>query len=79
MSLSLRVLLFSSFALTLSAQSGAGVVSIEELRNPLAAKSLRAILTAHGPSRGKMTTQVGSQHCNGYRRIVGLMKDRVND
>ena len=46
MSLSLRVLLFSSFALTLSAQSGAGVVSVEELRNPLAAKSLRAILTA---------------------------------
>ena len=30
----------------MSAQSGAGVVSVEELRNPLTGKSLRAIVTA---------------------------------
>jgi Tfp pilus assembly protein PilF len=39
-------MLFSSLAVTLSAQSGAGVVSVEELRNPLRGKSLRAILAA---------------------------------
>ena len=46
MSLSLRLVLFSSLALTLSAQSGGAVVSVEELRNPLAGKSLRAIVAA---------------------------------
>jgi Flp pilus assembly protein TadD len=43
-----RLMLFSSLAVTLSAQSGAGVVSVEELRNPLTGKSLRAIVTAQG-------------------------------
>jgi predicted Zn-dependent protease len=40
----LRLLLFSSFAVISSAQSGA--ISVEELRNPLTGKSLRAIITA---------------------------------
>ena len=43
MSLFLRAALFSSFAVTLSAQ---GVVSVEELRRPLTGNSLRAISTA---------------------------------
>jgi len=45
MLLSLRLMLFSSLALILSAQASAGVVSVEELRNPHAGKSLRAIIT----------------------------------
>ena len=46
MSLFLRLLIFSSFAVTLSAQSGGEVVSVEELRDPLTGKSLRAIVAA---------------------------------
>ena len=46
MSLHLRLAAFSIFAVTLSAQSGGDVVSVEELRNPLRGKSLRAIVTA---------------------------------
>jgi Tfp pilus assembly protein PilF len=42
----LRLVLFSSLAVTLSAQSGGDLVSAEELRNPLTGKSLRAIVTA---------------------------------
>ncbi len=42
----LRFILFSSLAVTLSAQSGGGVVTVEELRNPLTGKSLRAIVAA---------------------------------
>jgi Tfp pilus assembly protein PilF len=45
-SLFLRFVLFSSFAVTLAAQSGGDLVSVEELRNPLTGKSLRAIRTA---------------------------------
>jgi len=44
-SLFFRLLLFSGLAAALSAQT-AGVVSVEELRNPLKGKSLHAILTA---------------------------------
>jgi Tfp pilus assembly protein PilF len=42
----LRLALFSSFAVTLAAQSGGESVSVEELRNPLTGKSLRALVTA---------------------------------
>jgi Tfp pilus assembly protein PilF len=44
-SLFIRLVFFSSLAAALSAQTG-GVVSVEELRNPLQGKSLRALLTA---------------------------------
>ena len=43
MSLFLRLVLFSSFAVTLAAQS---TVSVEELRNPLTKQSLRVLMTA---------------------------------
>ena len=46
MSLFLRLVLFSSFAAILSAQSGGNLASVEELRNPLTGKSLRALMTA---------------------------------
>lgn len=46
MSLFLRLLIFSSLAVTLPAQSGGEVVSVEELRSPLTGKSLRAIMAA---------------------------------
>lgn len=46
MSTFFRFILPFTLALTVSAQSGGDVVSVEELRNPLAGKSLRAILTA---------------------------------
>lgn len=46
MSLFLRSLLFSGLAITLSAQSEPGVISVEELRNPLKGDALRVILTA---------------------------------
>ncbi len=46
MSLFLRLVLFSGFAATLAAQSSRDLVSVEELRNPLTGKSLRALLTA---------------------------------
>ena len=46
MSSFLRLLLFSSLAITLFAQSEAGVVSVEELRNPLAGNPLRTLVTA---------------------------------
>jgi Tfp pilus assembly protein PilF len=41
-----RLMLLSCFAVTLSAQSDAGVISVEELRKPLKGKSLRAIAAA---------------------------------
>ena len=46
MSLILRFVFLSILAATLSAQSGANVVSVEELRNPLTGESLRAIVKA---------------------------------
>jgi len=45
-SLFLRLVLFSSFAVTLAAQTGGDLVSVEELRNPLTGKSLRMLVTA---------------------------------
>jgi len=45
-SLFLRLVLFSSFAVTLAAQSGGDLVSVEELRNPVTGKSLRVLMTA---------------------------------
>jgi len=41
----LRLVLFSSFAVTLAAQSNRDLTSVEELRNPLTGKSLRALMT----------------------------------
>ena len=46
MSLFLRLVLFSSIAVSLYAQFDPDVVSVEELRNPLQGDSLRAILAA---------------------------------
>ena len=46
MSIISRCLIFSSLTITLFAQSGGDVVSVEELRNPLTGKSLHMILTA---------------------------------
>ena len=46
MSLFLRLVLCSSFAAVSSAQSSGALVSVEELRNPLTGKSLRALMTA---------------------------------
>jgi Flp pilus assembly protein TadD len=45
-SLFLRLVLFSGFAATLAAQSSEDLVSVEELRNPLTGKSLRALVAA---------------------------------
>jgi tetratricopeptide (TPR) repeat protein len=45
-SLFLRLVLFSSFAAVLSAQSIENLVSVEELRNPLTGRPLRALVTA---------------------------------
>lgn len=46
MSLFFRLVLFSSLAVTLSAQSDEGVVTVEELRNPLTRKAARALMNA---------------------------------
>jgi Tfp pilus assembly protein PilF len=45
-SLFLRLVLFSSLAAILSAQANRDLTSVEELRNPLTGKSLRALVTA---------------------------------
>ncbi len=66
----LKVMLFSSLAVTLSAQSGAGVVSVEELRNPLTGKSLRAILTAQEHLKS-------GQRQRGVQELREAMKDPV--
>ena len=66
----LRLVLFSSFAVTLAAQSGEGVVSVEELRNPLTGKSLRTILTAQEHLRS-------GQHERGMRELRDAMSDPV--
>ena len=68
MSIFLRLMLFSSLAVTLSAQSGEGVVSVEELRHPLTGKSLRMIVTAQ-------------QHLKSGQRERGLqeLRDALND
>ena len=70
MSLFLRLVLFSSFAVTLAAQSEAGVVSVEEARNPLTGKSLHTILTAQEHLRS-------GQHERGMQELRDAMKDPV--
>ena len=70
MSSFLRLVLFSSIAVILSAQSGEGVVSVEELRNPLTGKSLRAILTAREHLKS-------GQHERGMQELREALKDPV--
>jgi len=69
-SLFFRFLLFSSFAVTLAAQSGDDVVTVEELRNPLTGKSLRMILTAQQHLRS-------GQHERGMQELREALKDPV--
>jgi tetratricopeptide (TPR) repeat protein len=64
----LRFALFSSFAVTLAAQSSGEVVSVEELRNPLAVKSLRAIITAREHLKS-------GQHDPGMQELRDAMGD----
>jgi predicted Zn-dependent protease len=66
----LRFILFSSFAGILSAQSGGGVVTVEELRNPLTGKSLRAIVTAQEHLKA-------GQHERGMRELRDALSDPV--
>lgn len=68
MYLLLRLMLLSSLAVTLSAQSGAGVVTVEELQNPLTGRSLRAILTAQEHLRT-------GQHERGMRELRDALSD----
>ena len=68
MSLLLRLVLFSSLAITLAAQSDGDVVSVEEARNPLSGKSLRTILAAQEHLRS-------GQHERGMQELRGAMKD----
>jgi hypothetical protein len=63
-----RFALFSSFTITLSAQSGANVISVEELRNPLTGHSLRAIIAA------KEHLKAG-QHERGMQELREAMSD----
>ncbi|MCU1336156.1 MAG: hypothetical protein JWO19_1737 [Bryobacterales bacterium] len=70
MSLFLRILLFSILAATLDAQSGPGVVSVEELRNPLKGKSLRAIVTAQ-------EHLISGQRERGIQELRDAMGDRA--
>ena len=69
MSTFLRTILFSSFAFTLSAQSGE-VVSVEELRNPLRGKSLHAIVTAQQHLKS-------GQHDRGMQELRDALKDPI--
>jgi Tfp pilus assembly protein PilF len=66
----LRLVLFSSFAVTLAAQSGGDVVSVEEVRNPLTGKSLRAILSAREDLRS-------GRHERGMQELRDAMSDPV--
>ena len=66
----LRLVLFSSFAVTLAAQSGGDVVSVEEARNPLQGRSLHMILTAQEHLRS-------GQHERGMQELRDAMKDPV--
>jgi Tfp pilus assembly protein PilF len=66
----LRLVLFSSFLVTLSAQSGGDVVSVEEARNPLAGKSLHAIVTAQEHLKS-------GQHERGMQELRDAMRDPV--
>lgn len=66
----LRLVLFSSVAVTLAAQSGGDVVSVEEARNPLQGRSLHMILTAQEHLRS-------GQHERGIQELRDAMKDPV--
>jgi len=66
----LRLVLFSSFAVTLAAQSGGAVVSVEELRNPVPDKSLRALMTAQEHLKS-------GQHERGIQELRDAMRDPV--
>ncbi len=66
----LRLVLFSSVAVTLAAQSDGDSVSVEELRNPLTGKSLRAIVTA----REHLTS---GQHERGMQELRDAISDPV--
>jgi Flp pilus assembly protein TadD len=66
----LRLVLFSSITVILSAQSGEGVVSVEEARNPLTGKSLRAVITAREHLKS-------GQRDHGMRELRDAMKDPV--
>lgn len=70
MSLFLRFIFFSSLTATLSAQSGADLVSVEELRNPLKGAPLRAILTAREHLKS-------GQHERGMQELREAMSDPV--
>ena len=65
-----RFALLSSFAITLWAQSGGDVVSVNELRNPITGHSLRAILAA------KEHLKAG-QHERGMQELRDAMNDPV--
>ena len=70
MSLFLRLVLFSSFAVTLAAQSSGDLVSVEELRNPLTGKSLRALMTAQEHLKS-------GQHERGMQELRDALSDPV--
>jgi Tfp pilus assembly protein PilF len=67
-SLFLRFVLFSSIAVSLSAQYGPGVVTVEELRNPLRGKSLRALLAAQEHLKS-------GQHERGMQELRAALSD----
>jgi Tfp pilus assembly protein PilF len=69
-SLFLRLVLFSSLAGILSAQSSGDLVSVEELRNPLRGKSLRVIVTAQEHLKA-------GQHERGMQELRDALSDPV--
>lgn len=70
MSLFLRLVLFSSFAVTLAAQASGDLVSVEELRNPLTGKSLRALIAARDHLKS-------GQHERGMLELRDALSDPV--
>jgi len=69
-SLLLRLVLFSSFAAIMSAQSIGELVSVEELRNPLTGKPLLALLTAQKHLKS-------GQHELGMQELQDALSDPV--
>jgi predicted Zn-dependent protease len=69
-SLLFRFALFSSIVIPLGAQSGADVVSVEELRNPITGHPLRAILAAKEHLKS-------GQHERGMRELREAINDPV--
>ena len=68
MSIISRCVIFSTLTITLFAQSGGDVVSVEEMRNPLTGKSLRMILTAQKHLKS-------GQHERGMEELRAAMSD----